>query len=119
MIVEPHELVQTWLLWHQAVEFLKHDIPLMESSETRFPIVYAGFLRLLGKAAFTKEREAAKELRRAGITILGEKTDRGEYFVMWRQGGQTEMLRIHEAKLRVEVQKNIDELMVNFVEERQ
>ncbi|WP_274518665.1 hypothetical protein [Brevibacillus thermoruber] len=42
----------------------------MVSSDT-FLIVYGAYLRLLGKAAFTKEREAAKELRRAGITIMG------------------------------------------------
>ncbi|TRY24373.1 hypothetical protein FOI68_17120 [Brevibacillus sp. LEMMJ03] len=114
-----NRVVLSWLLWHQAVEFLKHDIPLMESSDTRFPIVYGAYLRLLGKAALTKEQEATKGLRRAGITILGEKTDRGEYFVMWRQGGQTEMLRIHEQKLRAEVQKKIDKLMVKIAEERQ
>ncbi|WP_156829089.1 hypothetical protein [Cohnella laeviribosi] len=117
--MNPHELVLTWLLWHQTVELLKHDIPLMESSDTRFPIVYAGFLRLLGKAAFTKEREAAKELRRAGITIIGEKNDRSEHIVMWRWGDQTEILRIHEVKLREEVQKMIDKLMVKIAEERQ
>jgi hypothetical protein len=116
--MNPHELVMTWLLWHQAVEFLKHDIPLMESSDTRFPIVYGAYLRLIGKAALTKEREAAKEMRRAGIAIMGEKNDRSEHFVMWRWGGQTEILRIHEAKLRAEVQKKIDELMVKIAEER-
>jgi hypothetical protein len=116
--MNPQEMVLTWLLWRQAVEYLKHDIPLMESSDTRFPTVYGGFLRLLGKAAFTKEQEAVKELRRAGITIMGEKIDRSEHFVMWRWGDQTEMLRIHEAKLRVEEQKNIDELMVKIKEER-
>lgn len=117
-MVETKQLVLTWLHWHQAVEFLKHDIPLMESSDARFPTVYAGFLRLLGKKAYAKEQEAAKELRRAGITILGEKTDRGEHFVMWRHGGQTDLLRIHEVKLRAEVQKKVDMLMCNLTDER-
>jgi hypothetical protein len=113
------EMVITWLLWHQAVEFLKRDIPLMESSDTRFPIVYGAYLRLLGKAAFTKEREAAKELRRAGIRILGEKWDRGEYFLMWQHRGETEIVRMLEGKLRFEVQKKVDELMIRLAEGRQ
>ncbi|MDA5110526.1 hypothetical protein O3V59_19495 [Brevibacillus thermoruber] len=87
--MNPQELVLSWLLWHQVVKYIQHDLPLMESSDTRFPTVYAGFLRLLGKEAYAKEQEAAKELRRAGITILGEKIDSGEHFVMWRHGGQT------------------------------
>jgi hypothetical protein len=91
----PDELVMSWLLWHQAVEFLKHYIPLMESSDTRFQAVYAGFLRFLGKAAYAKEQEAAKELRRAGF---GEKNDRSEQFVMWRHGGQTDLLRIRASE---------------------
>jgi hypothetical protein len=49
---------------------VQDDLPLVVSSDT-FLIVYGAYLRLLGKAAFTKEREAAKELRRAGITIMG------------------------------------------------
>ena len=110
--MEPQELVLAWLLWHQAVEFLKHDLTLMESSDTRFPVVYGGFLRLLGKEALSREQVAAKELRRAGVTILGEKTDRGEHFIMWRQGGRTDLLRIHQEKLRTAVQKKVDELMV-------
>lgn len=64
---------------------MQDDLPLVVSSDTRFLIVYGAYLRLLGKAAFTKEREAAKELRRAGITIMGQKSDRSEHFVMWRQ----------------------------------
>jgi hypothetical protein len=92
--MNPHELVMAWLFWHQAVEYLKHDIPLMESSDTRFPIVYGAYLRLLGKAALTKEQEATKGLRRAGITILGEKIDSGEHFVMWLQRGETEIVRM-------------------------
>ncbi len=63
---------------------MQDDLPLVVASDT-FLIVYGAYLRLLGKAAFTKEREAAKELRRAGITIMGQKSDRSEHFVMWRQ----------------------------------
>jgi hypothetical protein len=109
--MNPHELVKTWLLWHQAVEFLKHDIPLMESSDTRFPIVYCGFLRLLGKEAFAKEQGAAKELRRAGIRILGEKWNRGEYFLMWQYREETQIVRMLDGKLRFEVQKKVDEMI--------
>jgi hypothetical protein len=76
--------------------------------------VYTGFLRLLGKAAFAKEQEAAKELRHAGITILGEKTNRGEHFVMWRQSGQTELLRIKQEKVKAEGQEKIDKLIHAF-----
>jgi hypothetical protein len=112
--MNPYELVLSWLLWHQAVEFLKHDIPLMQSADIRFPTVYAGFLRLLGKEAYAREQEAAKELRRAGVTVLGEKTDRGEHLIMWRKGGQTELLRVHLEKLTAEIQKKVDELIHLF-----
>jgi hypothetical protein len=101
--MNPDELVLSWLLWHQAVEFLKHDIPLMESADVRFPKVYADSLRLIGKQAFAKERETHRELRRHGVRILGQKTDRGEHFVLWRHLGHTELLRINEAKMRTEV----------------
>jgi hypothetical protein len=117
--MNPQELVMSWLLWHQAVKYIQHDLPLMESSETRFPTVYAGFLRLLGKAAYAKEQEASKELRRAGIRVLGEKWDHGEYFLMWQHRGETQIVRMLDGKLRFEVQKKIDELMVKFAEERQ
>lgn len=39
--MNPQELVLSWLLWHQAVKFLQHDIPLVQSADVRFPKVYA------------------------------------------------------------------------------
>lgn len=36
---------------------------------------------------------------------------------MWKHRGQTELLRILEAKLRAEVQKKVDELMENLTEQ--
>jgi len=113
-----NEYVLSWLLWHQAVKYLQHDIPLVEEAAIRFPRQYGGMLRLIGKEAHNKEQEAARELRRNGIRILGEKLEHGELFLMWQQKGETEMLRVLESKVRFEVQKKLNELMQKFADDR-
>jgi len=69
-------------------------------------------MRQIGRQAFAKEKAASLELRRNGIKILGEKWDQGELFLMWQYKGETELLRIYEGKLRFEVQKRINELIL-------
>lgn len=115
--MNPVELVMSWLLWHQAAAFLQHDKSLVESAPVRFPKEYGMILQRLGQQANHKAQEAYRQLRRAGISILGKKVDRGELFLMWKHRGQTELLRILEAKLRAEVQKKVDELMENLTEQ--
>ena len=113
------ELVRSWFAWRKTVEFLRHDREKILGAPVRFPKDYAFVLERFEREAQARESDLRSQLRRHDVRILGEVTDRGEHFVTWRWGGQTEMLRIHEAKLRVEVQKNIDELMVKIAEERQ
>jgi|GEM_PF-5244555 len=52
--LESKELVMSWLLWHQVVKFLQHDIPLVEEAEVRFPRQYSTIFRLIGKEAYYK-----------------------------------------------------------------
>ncbi|GED35041.1 hypothetical protein P9G84_31410 [Brevibacillus centrosporus] len=106
------EIMLEWLYWHHAVEYMKQDIPKVESAELRFPFFAGWVLRQIGSQAYAKEQEAAKELRENKIRILKEKLDQGELFVIWSYRGNSDIFRIHERKLRTEVQKRIDELMM-------
>lgn len=114
--MELDELVFEWIVWHQAVEYIKQDLPKVESANLRFPFLAGGILRQLGNNVYRKEQEVAKELRSSGIKIIKEKLDRGELFVVWSHQGMTDILRIHEGKLRTEVQKKVDGLINTFLE---
>lgn len=82
----------------------------------RFPFYASGLLRQLGNKVYGKEQEVAKELRLSEVKIIKEKLDRGELFVVWSHQGVTDILRIHEGKLRTEVQKKVDGLINTFLE---
>lgn len=113
--MEANEQVMTWLVWHQAVKYIQQDIPRVESMDLRFPSLATWVLRLLGSQVYKMEQETAKVLKANGIRIVKEKVDQGELFVVWSHRGSTDIFRIHEGKLRSEVQNKINELMVNRI----
>lgn len=116
----PEELMLEWLLWHHTVEYMQQDLPKLEAADNlRFPLFAGWVLRQLGSQVYAKEQEAAKEMRANGVRFVKEKFDRGELLVAWSHRGITDIYRIGERKLRLEVQKKIDEIMVKMIEAKQ
>ncbi|MED4749975.1 hypothetical protein [Brevibacillus choshinensis] len=109
--MEQNELIMDWFLWHQAVEYVKQDLPDVESADLRFPLIAGWVLRRIGSQVFLKEKEAAQKLKENRIRIAKEKFDQGEYFVVWSQRGDTDIFRIQEGRLRTEVQKKMEDII--------
>lgn len=114
ILLDGNERVMTWILLHQAVKYIQQDLPKVESAGLRFPFVAGGLLRQIGSRVYAKEQEMTKDLKANGIRIVKEKMDQGELFVVWSHRGSTDIFRIHEGKLRSEVQKKIDELIIEI-----
>lgn len=118
--MEAPELLEDWIMWHYAVEYLKQDVSRVESADSLgLPYLAGAVLRHLGSQVYAKEQEAAKVMRANGVRFVKEKFDRGELLVAWSQRGNTDIYRIGERKLRLEVQKKIDEIMVKMIEAKQ
>ncbi|WP_301171006.1 hypothetical protein [Brevibacillus nitrificans] len=116
--MEQNELIMEWFLWHRSVEYLKEDLPEVESADLRFPLIAGWVLRRIGNQVYAKEREAAQVLKEHGIRIVREKFDQGEFFVVWSYRGNTDISRINEGRLRAEVQKKIGDIMKMMTEIR-
>ncbi|WP_289138408.1 hypothetical protein [uncultured Brevibacillus sp.] len=115
--MEPIDRVWTWITWHHAVEYVKQDLPQVESMDIRFPFFPGWILRQIGSKAYAKEQETTKELKANGIRIVKEKFDKGELFVIWAHRGSTDIFRISEGKLRSKVQEKINEITKQMMEE--
>lgn len=109
--MEQIELIMEWFLWHQSVEYIKEDLPEVESADVRFPLIAGWVLRRIGSQVYAKEKEAAQVLKENRIRIVKEKFDQGDFFVVWSHRGNTDIFRIKEGRLRTEVQKKIEDLM--------
>lgn len=114
--MEQNELIMEWFLWHRSVEYIKEDLPMMESTEVRFPIIAEWVLRRIGSKAFLKEKEAAQVLKDNRIRIVKEKFDQGDFFVVWSHRGCTDIFRISDRELGIEVQKKISDIMRSMTE---
>lgn len=116
--MESELLIKEWLLWHRAVEYIKHDLPQIETVETRIPVYVGAILRHLGNQAYRREQEAFDSLRANGIRITKEKVDRGEVFIVWSYKGNVDILSIEERKLQPLVQQKVDELISDIAQNR-
>lgn len=105
------QMVMEWFLWHRSVEYIKEDLPMVESTEVRFPIIAEWVLRRIGSKAFLKEKEATQVLKDNRIRIVKKKFDQGEFLVVWSHRGYTDIFRINDRELRIEVQKKISDIM--------
>ncbi|MED1792859.1 hypothetical protein P4V54_09260 [Brevibacillus nitrificans] len=116
--MEQNELIMEWFLWHRAVEYIKEDLPEVESADMRFPLIAGWVLRRIGSQVYQKEKEAALVLKENRIRIVKEKFDQGVLFVVWSYRGNTDIFRINEGRLRAEVQKKIGDMMKMMTEIR-
>ncbi|MFF2529145.1 hypothetical protein ACFVS2_09555 [Brevibacillus sp. NPDC058079] len=114
--MEANELVMGWLIWHQAVKYIQHDLAKVESLDLKIPNLGMALLRQVGSLAFKKKQEAAKELQSKGIRVVKEKNENSEVLIAWAKRGQVDILCVHELTLQQEGQGRIEELMENIVE---
>lgn len=116
--LEHNNLVKEWLIWHQAVKYIQNDLPHLESSPMRFPVLGTSILRHLGSQVYKQKQLAAKELQTNGIRVIKEKEEANEVLIVWSQRGQVDILREHELTLRLEVQKRLNDIKKKFIDAR-
>ncbi|HZG81506.1 MAG TPA: hypothetical protein VEZ13_12125 [Brevibacillus sp.] len=116
--MEPNEIFYNWFIIHKTVDYLKEDLERSKDAPLRLPYALTESIRLIGRVAHTAEREAAKEMRAAGIRLVKEFLDQREYFAVWSNRGGTQMLRLHENVVRIQAQKKVEEITKEIVEQR-
>lgn len=104
-------LVRSWFVWKSAAQYLEQDAKVIKASDVRFPKGYAHILNYIERYAKSMTEEAARHMRKRDIRILGEQMNQNEYFVMWKHRGKTNLLRVHDNSLRLEVQKKMNEVV--------
>lgn len=105
----------SWIVWRQAVEFLEHDLTVLEQTDVRILEGYRQLLAFLLEAAKTMVQASAQDLRKHDIRVLGEIVDRQEYFVFWRHRGKTGLFRMQVRELVQHVQQKVDGLVEQFL----
>jgi len=104
--IEINKQILSWLTWRQTVKYLKHD----KEKITAMPLKLLGGNEMMLDNIYDRALEEYKQLRKAGISILGVQFDKEELFVLWKQLWETKLFRILDRELRKESQKRVDEL---------
>lgn len=114
--MEANEIVENWFIWRKTVDLLLHDKAAFENAQLKLPRGYADTLEQFARDAYAKAQEEYRQLKRAGISILGDQVDQGEHFILWKQRGETRLLRIHDKQLRDEASTKLNELVGSVAE---
>jgi len=114
--IEINGQILSWLTLRQSVEYLKHDKEKITAMPLKLSVGYGMMLGHFMEDIYSRAQEEYKQLRKAGISILGVQFDKDEHFVLWKQLGETKLFRIHDRELRKEAQKKVDELTGEIAE---
>lgn len=109
--VDVESLVYEWFVWKSAGIFLERDAQVIGDSNVRFPTGYQQLLIFMKCYSERIVEYYYRQIRKRDIRILAEQEDCKEFFVLWKHRGSTRMLRIHETKIRIEVQEKINEII--------
>jgi len=114
--IEINGQILSWLSFRQAVEYLKHDKEKITAMPVKLSVGYGMMLEHFVEDICSRAQEEYKQLRKAGISILGVQFDKDEHFVLWKQLGETKMFRIVDRELQKESQKKVDGLTIEIAE---
>lgn len=108
--MEPSELFHHWFILHKTVDFLKEDLEKAKQAPLKLPSTLSESIWLVGRVAYGLEQETKKNMRAAGIRLVKEFYDQGEYFAIWSHRGEVEMLRLHENIVKIQTRKKVEEI---------